>query len=74
MAADVDAAVQAAIGGLAATQILEGDRRFDFVIRYQPRVPHARRRRFATFCCPRRTATTFRSVRWPTSRCTKALS
>jgi cobalt-zinc-cadmium resistance protein CzcA len=36
MAADVNAAVQAAIGGLAATQILEGDRRFDFVIRYQP--------------------------------------
>ena len=36
MAADVDAAVQAAVGGLAATQILESDRRFDFVIRYQP--------------------------------------
>src|SRR5208282_3152046 len=26
----------AAIGGMATTQILEGDRRFDFVIRYQP--------------------------------------
>ena len=37
MASDVDAAVQAAIGGIAATQILEGDRRFDFVIRYQPK-------------------------------------
>ena len=36
MASDVDAAVQAAIGGLAATQILAGDRRFDFVVRYQP--------------------------------------
>ncbi len=36
MAADLNAAVQAAIGGFAATQILEGDRRFDFVIRYQP--------------------------------------
>jgi heavy metal efflux system protein len=36
MAADVDAAVQAAVGGQATTQILEGDRRFDFVIRYQP--------------------------------------
>ena len=36
MASDVNAAVQAAIGGLAATQILEGDRRFDFVVRYQP--------------------------------------
>ena len=34
MASDVNAAVQAAIGGLAATEILEGDRRFDFVIRY----------------------------------------
>jgi cobalt-zinc-cadmium resistance protein CzcA len=36
MASDVNAAVQAAIGGIAATEILEGDRRFDFVIRYQP--------------------------------------
>jgi heavy metal efflux system protein len=36
MATDLNAAVQAAIGGFAATQILEGDRRFDFVVRYQP--------------------------------------
>ena len=36
MSADVNAAVQAAIGGLPATEILQGDRRFDFVIRYQP--------------------------------------
>jgi cobalt-zinc-cadmium resistance protein CzcA len=36
MAADVNAAVQAAIGGIAATQILQGDRRFDFVIRFKP--------------------------------------
>ena len=35
MASDVNAAVEAAIGGIAATQILEGDRRFDFLIRYQ---------------------------------------
>jgi cobalt-zinc-cadmium resistance protein CzcA len=36
MSADIDAAVEAAVGGLAATQILQGDRRFDFVVRYQP--------------------------------------
>jgi heavy metal efflux system protein len=36
MAADINAAVQAAIGGAAPTQILEGDRRFDFVTRYKP--------------------------------------
>ena len=36
MAADVDTAVQAAIGSAAVTQILEGDRRFDFVVRYKP--------------------------------------
>lgn len=44
MASDVNAAVQAAIGGIAATQILQGDRRFDFVVRYQPefrRTPEA---------------------------------
>jgi cobalt-zinc-cadmium resistance protein CzcA len=34
-AADVNATVQAAIGGIAATQILDADRRFDFVVRYQ---------------------------------------
>ncbi len=33
-AADLNAAVQAAIGGNAVTQILQGDRRFDFVVRY----------------------------------------
>jgi cobalt-zinc-cadmium resistance protein CzcA len=36
MASDINAAVQAAIGGAAATQILEGDRRFDFVVRFLP--------------------------------------
>ena len=35
MAQDVDAAVQAAIGGVAATEILQEDRRFDFVVRYK---------------------------------------
>jgi cobalt-zinc-cadmium resistance protein CzcA len=33
---DVNAAVQAAIGGQVATEVLEGDRRFDFVVRYRP--------------------------------------
>ncbi|MGH7934137.1 MAG: efflux RND transporter permease subunit [Candidatus Binataceae bacterium] len=32
---DVAQVVQAAIGGVAATQILEGDRRFDLVVRWQ---------------------------------------
>jgi heavy metal efflux system protein len=36
MASDVNAAVQAAIGGITATEILQGDRRYDFVVRYQP--------------------------------------
>jgi cobalt-zinc-cadmium resistance protein CzcA len=35
-AADLNAAVQAAIGGITATQVLDGDRRFDFVVRYEP--------------------------------------
>ncbi len=34
---DVAAVVQAAIGGQAVTQVLEGDRRFDLVVRWQPR-------------------------------------
>ena len=36
MASDVNLAVQAAIGGYPVTEILQGDRRFDFVIRYRP--------------------------------------
>ncbi len=36
MASDVNSAVQAAVGGIAATEILQADRRYDFVIRYQP--------------------------------------
>jgi cobalt-zinc-cadmium resistance protein CzcA len=34
---DVGAVVQAAIGGQVVTQVLEGDRRFDLVVRWQPR-------------------------------------
>src|ERR1700691_968455 len=33
---DVGAIVQAAIGGQAVTQVLEGDRRFDLVVRWKP--------------------------------------
>jgi heavy metal efflux system protein len=33
---DVDAVVQAAIGGQAVTQVLEGDRRFNLVVRWKP--------------------------------------
>ena len=35
-AANVNDAVQAAVGGQSATQILLGDRHFDFVVRYAP--------------------------------------
>lgn len=35
-AADVNAMVEAAVGGKAVTEIIEGDRRFDLVIRYLP--------------------------------------
>lgn len=38
---DVAAVVQAAIGGQAVTQVLEGDRRFDLVVRFQPRTVRA---------------------------------
>ena len=36
MASDVNALVQAAIGGQPVTQILQGDQRFDFVVRFLP--------------------------------------
>jgi heavy metal efflux system protein len=34
---DVNAVVQAALGGAVATQVLEGDRQFDLVVRYSPK-------------------------------------
>ena len=71
MAADVDAAVQAAIGGLAATQILRGRPPLRFRGPLPAAISHARRRPFATFCCRRRTETTFRSGKWPMFRCAK---
>jgi cobalt-zinc-cadmium resistance protein CzcA len=33
---DVNAVVQAAVGGAPVTQIIDGDRRFDFALRYSP--------------------------------------
>ena len=36
MPADVNAAVQATIGGSPVTQVIEGDRRFDLTVRYLP--------------------------------------
>jgi heavy metal efflux system protein len=36
LASDVNATVQAAIGGQAVTQVLDGERRFDVVVRFQP--------------------------------------
>ena len=35
-AADINNAVQAAVGGAAVTQIIEGERRFDFAVRFTP--------------------------------------
>ena len=33
---DINNVVQAAVGGAPVTQIIEGDRRFDFTVRYSP--------------------------------------
>ncbi len=74
MAADLNAAVQAAIGGFAATQILEGDRRFDFVVRYQPEFRRTPRSDSRIFYCLPLTATAFRWPRWPMFPCAKAPS
>src|SRR5581483_8606588 len=36
MVNDVNSAVLGAVGGVTATQVLQGDRRFDFIVRYKP--------------------------------------
>src|SRR6201986_1110378 len=46
-AADINNAVEAAVGGAAVTQIIEGERRFDFAVRFTPQfrdTPEAIRR------------------------------
>ena len=63
---DVNAVIQAAIGGQTVTQVLEGDRSFDLVVRWkqQYRTSLDAIRRSAS---PSRTAATFRSRRSPIS-------
>ena len=36
--ADVEAVVQAAVGGQAATQVIQGEKLFDLVVRMKPRI------------------------------------
>ena len=46
---DVEGVIQAGVGGQAATQVIQGERLFDLVVRMKPRIPlqHARDRQFA---------------------------
>ena len=53
---DVEAVVQAAIGGQAVTQVYEGEKHFDLTVRWAPAVPQGPARPSATSWSPRPTA------------------
>ena len=71
--ADVQDAIQTAVGGNALTQVLQGEQRYDLVMRYLPRLPRYARKRSKTSACFRPPASAFRSrncakSRQPTAR------
>ena len=73
MASDVDAAVQAAIGGIAPRRFWRATGASTSSFATAPRYGHAGGNP-KTSCCPRPMETTFRSARWRTFHFTKALS
>ena len=65
--ADVEAVVQAAVGGQAATQVIQGEKLFDLVVRMKPEFRENAHGRSATCWWARRAASKFRSASLPTS-------
>ena len=66
--ADVEAVVQAAVGGQAATQVIQGEKLFDlFVVRMQPQFRSVRRKRSATCWWELRRDSKSLSSNWRTS-------
>ena len=58
---DVETVVQAAVGGQAATQVIQGEKLFDLVVRMEPQYRSNATRNRATCLCRRRRANRFRS-------------
>ena len=57
--------IEAGVGGQAATQVIQGERLFDLVVRMKPSTAPARGR--SAICwCPRRPGSRCRSPSWPT--------
>ena len=49
--ADIQDAIQTAVGGNALTQVLQGERRYDLVLRYQPQYRDQRKPSRTSGCC-----------------------
>ena len=64
---DIQDAVETAVGGKAVSQVLEGEQRYDLVVRYQPEYRDAERIDSATSGCWRLPESAFRSIRLRTS-------
>ena len=64
----VNGLIEAAVGGAAATQVVQGERTFDLVVRLQAAISAARRSRSATSSSRRPTAIRCRCARSPTCR------
>ena len=63
--ADVQDAVETAVGGKAVSTVLQGEERYDVVVRYQEPYRRTRARRSRTSACCRRPAS---ACRWRSSR------
>jgi len=58
--ADVEAIVQAAVGGQAATQVVQGEKLFDLVVRMKPEFRQSAQDRSGTCWWVRRPGSRFR--------------
>ena len=62
--ADVEAVVQAAVGGQTATQVIQGEKLFDLVVRMEPKYRSNAQRDRRICWCLRRPASRFRYRNW----------
>ena len=66
--ADIQDAIQTAVGGNAVTQVLQGERRYDLVLRYLPQITATPRRRSRTSGWCRLPASAYRWRSFATSK------
>ncbi len=71
---DVNALIEAAVGGVAATQVVQGEKSFDLVVRLRATLPGDTRSRSARSSWPRPRENRCRFESWRPSRCRSGAS